>query len=744
MRRSLALAAGIVFLVAYARSDDAIPPDTVVAVKKATVFIKVESADGKATGSGFVLAADKDSVLIATNYHVVASSDFDKKPKLSPAELVKSFKASTVSVVFDGGTKTESSAKAAIIAADPENDLAILRVTGLKDPPKPIEYVNPPKLAETMGVYTFGYPFGEALATGKGAPAVTVGKGSVSSLRLDDDGELSVVQIDGALNPGNSGGPVVDSKGKLVGVAVATIKNGQGIGFAVPAQELGKMMKGRLDGFHVTATKAADGKLSVKAEVDPTTAVRGVTLHYLVVPPKGAKPKPGEALSKQVGVKTAMLKVVGGVATGEFTVDATEGDLFVQAVPDGGAGVAGSTRMSDYGLTLPKATTGGVVHGPGGCLPPGAGAGEVPRHQAGRNTHRLTKLYMCWVPEKTKELSEKDSMVGKAPNRLRINTLHIEMPNGMTYLVEQVMIIPAPKITEREALTRLLRNVAVGDEPNAKVTRERDTTMGRFPGKEYFIEKGAAASRARGFVIGSSLYLVRVMGTRAQVESAESTIFLDSVRLQVPNRPPAGGPNVTGKKGPDVVVVPPAGDGTKSDIAGGRMDLEFKELVPAGGTLVGLEIGLGKQGPNTVVKAVRAIYSVGGKESFGEWHGPTAADAITEKVKAVAKPGYAVGLLEVRTGAGIFGLSITFMKIVDGKLNPKDNYESDWFGAAIGVGPAKVGGTGEMALGFAGKKNADTISGIGLVYRDLTKKEPDKKDPQVGVAPNAAGSGAAR
>ena len=58
----------------------------------------------------------------------------------------------------------------------------------------------------------------------------------------------------------------------------------------------------------------------------------------------------------------------------------------------------------------------------------------------------------------------------------------------------------------------------------------------------------------------------------------------------------------------------------------------------------------------------------------------TGADVITEKVKLVAKPGYAVGRIDARTGAGIFGMSITFMKIAGGKLNPDDNYESDWLG----------------------------------------------------------------
>src|SRR5438128_900416 len=119
-----------------------------------------------------------------------------------------------------------------------------------------------------MPVYTFGFPFGKALSTTKGFPAVTVGKASISSLRNGADGELSVVQIDGNLNPGNSGGPVVDAKGRLVGVAVATIRDGQGIGLTVPAAELGKMMQGRVGRVRVTSKKAGDGPVTVRVEVD--------------------------------------------------------------------------------------------------------------------------------------------------------------------------------------------------------------------------------------------------------------------------------------------------------------------------------------------------------------------------------------------------------------------------------------------------------------------------------------------
>src|SRR5205085_1393192 len=119
-----------------------------------------------------------------------------------------------ITLVFASGTRTEQSVTATVLAADAERDLAILKATGVRETPKPIAFSQTPKLVETMQVYVFGFPFGASLSTGRGNPAITVGKGSVSSIRTDNQGELTRVQIDGALNPGNSGGPVVDSKGQ--------------------------------------------------------------------------------------------------------------------------------------------------------------------------------------------------------------------------------------------------------------------------------------------------------------------------------------------------------------------------------------------------------------------------------------------------------------------------------------------------------------------------------------------------
>src|SRR5262245_30859975 len=108
MRRSLVLLAPLVVLLSSARAQEAMAPETVVAVKHATVFIRAEGKEWKGSGSGFVVVVNKDTVLIATNAHVIAGPDFDKM-RVGPTELLKNLKGNTITAVFDSGTKTELS-----------------------------------------------------------------------------------------------------------------------------------------------------------------------------------------------------------------------------------------------------------------------------------------------------------------------------------------------------------------------------------------------------------------------------------------------------------------------------------------------------------------------------------------------------------------------------------------------------------------------------------------------------------
>ncbi|MEJ7638454.1 MAG: trypsin-like peptidase domain-containing protein [Singulisphaera sp.] len=258
-------------------------------VKDATVFIKVKVAGGSGSGTGFVIRVDGDKALIATNDHVVShESEGGEGPEAEAKEKDKG--RPNVTVVFRSGSggNREQSAPATIIATDHDGnrDLAILEVKGIKNLPKPVILSQKVEPVETMPVLIFGFPFGEMdqlLSSSQGNPAITINKGSVSSLRRDAYGQVAFVQIDGSINPGNSGGPVVDDRGRLVGVAVAKINNTT-IGFAIPTLELIRMLEGRIGGITLALTALQPGTADLRVQaklVDPLGRLKKAGLHIV-------------------------------------------------------------------------------------------------------------------------------------------------------------------------------------------------------------------------------------------------------------------------------------------------------------------------------------------------------------------------------------------------------------------------------------------------------------------------------
>jgi len=168
---------------------------------------------GEATGTGVVLTADGD---ILTNAHVVAD-------------------ATEVHVRFAGETEPRL---AKVLASDPGNDLALLKIeaTGLK----PATFAQPGTIRIGDGVIAIGYALNL-----DGGPTVT--SGIVSALKrtiITESGALNgLIQTDAAISSGNSGGPLVNLRGEVVGINTAVARSdansaANNVGFSIAVDEI--------------------------------------------------------------------------------------------------------------------------------------------------------------------------------------------------------------------------------------------------------------------------------------------------------------------------------------------------------------------------------------------------------------------------------------------------------------------------------------------------------------------------
>ncbi|HEY1186974.1 MAG TPA: serine protease, partial [Gemmata sp.] len=686
-----------------AQSDDAIAAETVSALKAASVYVRVEGDGWKGSGSGFVVAADKDRVLVVTNHHVAL-----KPPPDAPQ------KPPTVRVVFGSGTRTEREYRATVVGADEVRDLAVLRVEDVKEPPRPVAYAEPAKPVETMTVFSFGFPLGQALAGGKGAPAVTVGKASVSSLREGEDGELALVQIDGNLNPGNSGGPVVDAKGRLVGVAVARARDGQGIGFLVPAAEVGRLMAGRVGRVRVAVGKNKDGTpvARIEAEVqDPAGAVREVAVYCVVVPPKEKGPD-APALDKHPNAKKVALKVDKGLAVGELAIEKAEGAVLVQVVGTRGALEPVVTRPRPFALVpgiRPEDLAG----------PPPTGWKEyTPRGKA----------FSVWLPEKPARQAEERRNFTLAARPFPAAGVAGRTEDGMTYRAETVEV-PLGLVRQTgffPAVWAALRN-----ETGGQIVDSTEVRSGTLDGAEFRLEAGAKVTRVRSYVQGSRVHLVWVTGTAVQVAGADAETILVSFRK--PGELQAGNPKPPGPAPAEPKVV--TGGKSPTILGSIERDPKFKTVGPDGAVLIGVEARFGKFGDLDIVRAVRPIYRVNGKEELGTQFGNDLKGAVTLK----AKDGYAVGGVTGKAGWWCNGFALTFMKVkADGTLDPKDSYESAWAGFSGKGDVIRVMSDGPPAVGIVGKIVRTETTAFGLLFKGQEGFDPNAA-PAPAPVPGAQG-----
>src|SRR5271154_7304420 len=216
------------------------------------VSIKAVKSEGEDSGTGIVL---NEEGLILTNGHVVEGAS---------------------SLTVNAGGASSNTRPATLVGEEANSDLALIRVNPSGLGLKPLKLVSSSSLQVGDSVYAIGNPYGLE---------ETLTRGIVSALGREisapDGAKIAgVIQTDAALNPGNSGGPLLDDQGEVIGVnskiasdaaSVAGSQPGStGVGFAISSNTVAQAIKTIESGNGVSSPSASQSRAqSVEAIAGP-------------------------------------------------------------------------------------------------------------------------------------------------------------------------------------------------------------------------------------------------------------------------------------------------------------------------------------------------------------------------------------------------------------------------------------------------------------------------------------------
>ncbi|WP_454700376.1 DegQ family serine endoprotease [Agrobacterium burrii] len=323
----------------------------------------------EALGSGFIISPDG---YIVTNNHVIDN-------------------ATSIKVTLDDGTELP----ATLVGADPKSDLAVLKITASK-PLAVISWGDSDRLKAGDQILAIGNPFGIGTT-------VTAGIVSARGRDLHSGPYDDFIQIDAPINHGNSGGPLVDVEGKVVGINTAIYSpNGGsvGVGFAIPSDQAqnvvvrlmkdGSIHHGFIgvqiqpvtpDVANAIGLATPEGALVAKVEASTPAGRAGIKTGDVITALGGQAIKSPRDLSRMVadlspgqkehvtvwrqGETKDLLLTVGGndgqSAQASPDNGQQKGDTSSQALPMIGIGLADITPAIREALNLPQDEKGTIV-----------------------------------------------------------------------------------------------------------------------------------------------------------------------------------------------------------------------------------------------------------------------------------------------------------------------------------------------------------------------------------------------
>ncbi len=244
-------------------------------------------------GTGFIIREDG---LIVTNNHVIAGAD---------------------KIMVQINENSDKMFEAKVVGSDDRTDIALIKIEGKGFPTLAMGSSKSTEVGEWVGA--FGNPFGQGHTMTKGII-------SAKERAIDELNRFPLLQTDAPINPGNSGGPLVNLKGQAIGVNSAIDPRAQGIGFAIPIDEVKSILpllekNGRIRKGYLGVTpmdldpriamelglKEVDGAVIAQVEKGSPASKAGFKLYDVVT----------EFNSKKIMQAGDLFRAVGDAPTGE-------------------------------------------------------------------------------------------------------------------------------------------------------------------------------------------------------------------------------------------------------------------------------------------------------------------------------------------------------------------------------------------------------------------------------------------